>query len=1152
MKGFKSYGKKKVSLPLSEGFTCVIGPNGSGKSNIADALLFVLGGLSAKAMRAEVFSDLIYAGDNTNQAKVSLYFDNEDEKFPIEKKEVVIAREVSDDGTSTYRVNGKRETRRYVLDLLLEAGVTPDGYNIVHQGEIMDFINITPVERRNIIEEISGIAEFDEKKERGLRELEEAEENLARVHLVMDEVKKQMDRLEKEKNDAIRYNHLKSKIREHMGILVHSKLEKNKKELKKKKEKIRECKEKIEEKKSALQSYIDSINTLETKLKELEEELDRKNAEYIETNKKSEKLKRELLKLEQKIAHEKENLEKNRSETEELKREKTQLQNEIEQIEEDITNLDEKKRSLKEKIESHRKEINELEKKIQEDTDFLKKDHDTLVKKLEKKREEFYEKKNELESLKNKKEYLEETIKKNRDEYQKKKSRRASIRTQIDEHQSALHEIDERVTLYKSEVKKIENKINKLDKELWNKKEELLKIKSSIKARKSLDKRKDKPYKKLKTSGIQGIYGRIKNLGTVNTQYSTALEVAAGRRLDYIVVDTADTAKECVQYLKKERVGRATFIPLDKIRSGRLRDVEKREGFVDYAINLVEFDEILSPAFEYVFGDTIVIKNMDCAKNFESFRRVTLDGELIERTNVVTGGFYRPRGGFEEKEETKKLEQLQGRIEEIKSEKNSLEKDLVTVKKKLKEQERKKTEIRTEIKTLTSAIEENVQGVEIKKLKERIEEDERKLKEIESELSLFREEYSDRKQLLEDMEQKKDALYAKLMERSGEELERLDALKKEREDLRSQYQELDKQYASKKSRLDVLTTDHAKTSKKITENEEYSKKMAQTVEQYEASLKTAQERIDEVEKSMERKKEELEDVKKRRSTANEEISTARKEKEAREKTITNLHTRISLLEQRTRDLKEKIEEISAQADAYEKTEIREDIEELSFKIQRMRREKEGLEPINMRAIEEFEETEERYLTLKTKYKKIQKEKEAVLEFIGKIERRKKEVFMETFNEVADNFSEIFLELSGGEGDLLLEDKEDPFDGGVEIEARPQGKEMKTTAAMSGGEKALTALAFIFAIQRYKTAPFYLFDEIDAHLDDENVKKVAEMIKRASENSQFIVITLRDAMMSSADRLFGVSMRDNISRIVAVELQETQQFTGKKFEVVEEA
>ncbi|RLF95508.1 chromosome segregation protein SMC, partial [Thermococci archaeon] len=321
---------------------------------------------------------------------------------------------------------------------------------------------------------------------------------------------------------------------------------------------------------------------------------------------------------------------------------------------------------------------------------------------------------------------------------------------------------------------------------------------------------------------------------------------------------------------------------------------------------------------------------------------------------------------------------------------------------------------------------------------------------------------------------------------------------------------------------------------------------------YKISLKEVQDDLDRIENNAKSKKEELEKIKNRKSENKEKINGIRKEKEECEKKIMNLQTKISLLEQKKQDLKNEIEEISEEAEFYEKTEIIDDIRGLDFRIKRMEREKESLEPINMMAIEEYETTEERYLTLKTKYEKILKEKEAVLKFIDKVENRKKEVFMDTFNKIAENFSSIFFELSGGDGDLLLENEMEPFEGGIDIEAKPRGKEIKRAAAMSGGEKALTALAFVFAIQRYKTAPFYLFDEIDAHLDDENVRKVAEMIKRASKDSQFIIITLRDAMMASADRLFGVSMKDGISKIVAVELQDTTKYEGKKFEVIEEA
>jgi len=583
-----------------------------------------------------------------------------------------------------------------------------------------------------------------------------------------------------------------------------------------------------------------------------------------------------------------------------------------------------------------------------------------------------------------------------------------------------------------------------------------------------------------------------------------------------------------------------------------MKDVEKKEGFIDYAINLVEFDEELRPVFEYVFGDTIIIRDIDIARNFESFRRVTLDGDLIERTGIITGGFYKQKGGFLDKEEEEKLASIENEIKKLNSEKSTLEEKLITLRKKLKVSVEDKIGIETKMETLKKILENGVKESEISELESKINSDDAILKEIESKISMVNKEFLEMEGLLKDLESKKEFLHSELMEKSGEDIKKLDELREELKTIESEYQRIDKDYVSKKSRLEVLNPNYSKILEKIEENTDHSKKIELKIEEYKISLKEVQDDLDRIENNAKSKKEELEKIKNRKSENKEKINGIRKEKEECEKKIMNLQTKISLLEQKKQDLKNEIEEISEEAEFYEKTEIIDDIRGLDFRIKRMEREKESLEPINMMAIEEYETTEERYLTLKTKYEKILKEKEAVLKFIDKVENRKKEVFMDTFNKIAENFSSIFFELSGGEGDLLLENEMEPFEGGIDIEAKPRGKEIKRAAAMSGGEKALTALAFVFAIQRYKTAPFYLFDEIDAHLDDENVRKVAEMIKRASKDSQFIIITLRDAMMASADRLFGVSMKDGISKIVAVELQDTTKYEGKKFEVIEEA
>jgi chromosome segregation protein len=1151
MKGFKSYGNTTVTVPLSKGFTCIIGPNGSGKSNIADALLFVLGGLSAKSMRAEVFSDLIYTGKNTEFAKISLYFSNSNNEFPIDKNEVIITRVVYKDGRSVYKINKKKETRSYVLDLLSTVGVTPNGYNVIHQGEIMSFINMTSLERREIIEEISGIAEFEEKKRKGLRELEKTEENLARVSLIIEEVKKQMNRLEIEKNDALRYNFLKNEIQKLKGVLLYSKLENYTSDLSAAEREITASTEEITTLRSTQNAYSERIEQLENELEELERTLDTKNAEYLQINNEHEDLKRRVSKTDQSIRHEEESLQMNEREKTDLEEERDAIREKIRQCREDLEERQNEKVSLEKEIEKKKEKTDALERKIEEETDILKKDYDDLVTELEEKKELFYTKQNEFNSLENNLSVLKEKLKENKKSHEEKKERYARNTSDLEKYQSSLENLKKTIEDHEAEIEKIEGALLETDGELWKKKEDVLRIQSYFKAKKSFDLERDNPFKVIRRSGISGIYGKVKDLGKVRQEYSIALEVAGGRRLRYIVVDTEETARNCVKHLKKSKAGRATFIPLDTIRPRRRREAEEREGFVDYAINLVEFDEELRPIFEYVFGDTLIITDIDHAENFRSFRRVTLDGDLVERTGVVTGGFYKPRGGFVDKEREEKLISAEKRIKELYSKKENFEKKLIDFKKKLKEFEDRKIQIETRVEALEKILGDGVKA-EITDLEETIASDEKIRADYETRSAAIEETVSSLQSEIETMEMEKKSVYAALMEKSGKDMERLDALKEELSATNTEYQRIDKEYISKKSTLDVLEPTYAGVLEKIEEKIFQAKNIVLKIEEYKKELEKSQKILSEAQERIDEKIEEIDTVKKKKADIKETIIGTRKEKEDHEKQIVILQTTVSSLKQKKQDLEGKIDELSDEAEFYEKTETVDDVKELEFKIRRMDGEREGLEPINMRAIEEYESTEERYLILKTKYEKILKEKEAVLAFIGKIEKRKKEVFMDTFSKVAENFSDIFYELSSGEGKLFLENNDDPFEGGVDVEAKPGGKEIKRTASMSGGEKALTALAFVFAIQRYKTAPFYLFDEIDAHLDDENVRKVAEMVKKASKNSQFIVITLRDAMMASADRLFGVSMRNKISHILAVELQDTAVYEGKKFEVLEEA
>ncbi|MBU7018666.1 MAG: chromosome segregation protein SMC [Theionarchaea archaeon] len=1152
-KGFKSYGNRIVSVTLSRNFTSIVGPNGSGKSNIIDAVSFVLGRLSTKSMRAEVLSDLIFTGSKKmNPAKyadVSLYLDNSDDELPFDRKEVIISRSVDASGKSVYRINRKRETRTYVLDILSQVGIFPEGHNIIMQGDITRFIKMSSWERRGVIEEISGIAEYNERRERGDRELGKAEDNIARVELVLNEVEKQMNRLENEKNDALRYQFLKDEIYNHKGWLYKGELEDAEAELEKTLENIEKNKVDINDTSEKITDTVQKIAQKEESFDLLDSEIEKLGEEkHVSITREIERLRGELKTMEQGLTFLEER--KHQIETRKNKEEQSleENKNEIAKEKERISILEKERKDLDARI-------SKLKQEYQKELSVLS---ETGLENLEKISQELDEKKDEFFSLDAHTDILENDIKtlrttqaevekavrllKVKEEATSKEG--ARVKDLLSETESRIIVIDEKYASLEKERKGLKRELSQIDTDFLQKRSESIRLHSKLQAFR--EDQRASPYKAVNTileekNRIKGIFGTISQLGEAEARYQTALEVAAGSRLHDIVVDTTETAKKCIEFLKKCKAGRATFLPLDRIQKRSLPPISK-EGVIDYAINLVDFDPEFKAAFDYVFTDTLVVKDLDV--DVRGARLVTLEGDVYERGGAVTGGHYFKRkysSAFLISEDERNFRKVQEELQSLKKKREDMSDRLSVVEPELQKLYDEKIKLEERLPSLKREYER------VTREESTIHTD---MEEKENRLTVISEALHNKNEELNMSISKKDDLrnVVEQLEREKEELSRplkKDELAKIEGDLeaaRTRMNEVDQEITETKSRLHYLKDDVSRSENIIRELfpqiEEIEKDIEQKTREKHTFETALQERIEEEEGFDER----IRNLRTNRNTIREDISRLRQEKEALQKRVYQCESTLKLLENQKAQLEEEVKELQELSGQYPVEGIYEDLKELKFRIKQMEKEKESLEPINMRAVEEFEEVQLRFITLKTRIDQLYEERQSILDFIAEVESQKKTVFLETYYKVAENFAQIFAELSpGGSGSLILESEEDPFAGGLEVEASPQGKELKRVEAMSGGEKALTALAFVFAVQQYKPAPFYVFDEIDAHLDDENVTRVAQLIKRASEHTQFIVITLRDAMMATADILYGVSMTEGISKIVSVELEKIAEY-----------
>ncbi len=759
---------------------------------------------------------------------------------------------------------------------------------------------------------------------------------------------------------------------------------------------------------------------------------------------------------------------------------------------------------------------------------------------------------NTLENLQNTKEELETELDALKFQKENTIAEGSELGQLLSDTEQSITQATEQFTSLEEERKNLKMMLSKIDTDLLAKRSESIRLHSKLQAFK--EEKRTSPYKAVNTileakDQIKGVYGTISQLGQTEATYQTALEVAAGSRVHNIVVDTTETAKKCIQYLKQCRAGRATFLPLDRMRKRAFPAVTE-EGVIDYAINLVQFDPKFRAAFEDVFSDTLVVKNLDV--DIKGRRLVTLEGDVFERGGAMTGGHYFKRkysSAFLISEDEKQFRTVQEELQSLKGRRAQVTERLSIIEPELQETYDEKIKLEERLPSLEKEM--------IRLRKEEtdvitsIEERERKVKSVTEALKEKNADLSNNIQKKEELAPQIHALEKEKEEISKplkkDELERIET---QLESLRGSLRDTDSEKVQAQSNLQHLKEDICRIEAIVQEMLPQIETLETQIESRKTEKETIEQELQERVSDEETFDERIRNLRADRTRTRDEINELRQKKEILQQKVYKCESSLTLLENQKTQFEDSIEELRDLSSQYPVEGEYADLKELKFRIKQMEREKELLEPINMRAIEEFEEVQLRFIELKTRIDKLYVERQSILDFIAEVESQKKTVFLETFYEVAENFSRIFAELSpGGSGSLLLEDDEDPFEGGLDIEASPQGKELKRVEAMSGGEKALTALAFVFAVQQYKPAPFYFFDEIDAHLDDENLTRVAEMIKRASAGTQFIVITLRDVMMATADLLYGVSMKEGVSKIVSVELEKIAEYKEPEEAVV---
>lgn len=1156
MDGFKSFGRR-VEIPFSGKFSVVLGPNGSGKSNISDAITFVLGRKSSKSMRAETSANLIYNGGKTKNpsktAEVSIFFENKTRLFPVEEAEVKISRIVREDGQSKYRINGKTRTRQEVLELLSAAKIDPDGYNIIMQNDIISFVEMSPEERRLIVEDIAGIGIYEEKKMQALNELDKVEDGLNQASIVLRERENRLKELKADRDQALKYRELTEKLKTNKAS--HLKLQMNRKqqELDRFNEKAGKVRQQLDKLQSQVSQHRAEIATQREQIHLLDREIEQKSSES------QKQLQRHVEQLKVDIAKGITRVEGIKSNLEKAKEKRQQLAKNIEELEAKAKELGEHSKELEHERNSAAKTIAELEKRIAEfkkkhkleetgDIDQRVSELDVKADELQKSMQQLVEQKQnflrENDRIEFRLKTIDESIEKVKLLEQENKKEVDQLKKKRRELQETLQELNKLLADDAKNAKEINGKrqllleakdgLSRLEAKYSGMKDQAA---TSIAVRKILEKKEE----------FGKVYGTVAQLGSATeAKYALALDVAASSKLQSIVVEDEDTAVNAINYLKKNKLGIATFLPLTTIKpAGVRKEVEsilKQKGIVGLAVELVKFDRKFSNVFSHVYGSTVVVDDIEIAKKIGIGRAriVTLDGDLAESSGAIHGGFRQKKSSaFAEAELISQIEKSSAEAERLEAELKKLEKARLEADVAIAELRNNKSLFEGDVIKLERSLHLDTSELDASKVvKEELQE---KYRQISKQLSELDEKIDAETEVITKIKIERQQLREKIAElRAPRVLAELNAFEQKRRELSEQ---LIRQTAELENLNNQLSgfgrqkNDYDAMLKSLDEEKEQS---AEQIKHLDAENRLKQMELRQKEKELEGFHEQFRSLIGKRQKLEAE-NQARDQKiieieEQSRKVEIELNT-ISIEQARSST---EFKALDAEFSQYQGVEL--DLEKSEEKLKEEIEEGEKLMltmgSINLRALETFDAAENEYRVLVEKKDKLANEKDAVVQMMNEIEHNKKDLFLRTLKDVDDHFRRIFLQLSvKGDAYLELENSENPFEGGLRIKVKLTGDKFLDIRSLSGGEKTLTALAMIFALQEFEPAMFYVLDEVDAALDKHNSEKLAKLIRKYCDNAQYVVISHNDAVISEADTLFGVSMNPDlgISSVVSLKI-----------------
>ena len=1090
---FKSFAGH-TKFTFVKGFNVIAGANGSGKSNIIDALMFVLGASSKREMRSEVLTDLVFNGGKNQKAaefaKVNIILDNSDKTFSsYEEKEISISRKVDKSGKSIFRINGKASTREEILNILSIIKVKQDSFNIIPQGKISEIAGSSPEERLGIINDLSGISVFEEKKSKAMNEMGKVEGNISKIETVQKEKKRLMEELENDKKRAEEFKELKKTqtlLQAKQALIkknfAYTELEGAVKELSKVNTENAEVVSSKDNLSGHLLEIRNEINRINT---EAEKEGEK---EISEAESKAKALDVDLTKLRAVSANDKEQI--------------SNLADAIDRIKKEISDISESSEKENSEINGLRSRLNQLNSRRHELTEMMSK------------AENYFKEKESGEKQ------LNEVTKKIY-EYRLALSnypRIAELQSKLSELNATKAKLDTenrdmtvRFSELRPAVDKLKLNVKKEEDTLYWLRENLLTQKTTLNSKsRAID-----TAEKLKKE-VSGVYGTVNELFTVvNETYTQAIFRSIGRRGDFIIVENEAAVSKCIEKLKRDKLGNFNFIPLNKIVYSDTGKLPSDSFVIDFTINLVKFDEKVRNAMKFVFGDTVLVESFEDAKSLiNRYRMVTLDGTVFEKTGVISGG-YQEEINFANI--NKKYQELNSGIDEHT---------------KLKE----KYQVELDEKNAT-----------LNFLMSKIKGYEKDLYEIKNSISAVSKEISNFKGSESEISETINKLDAQKLE-IEEKLNKIGADKYERVDYRKDIEQLDREINQIQIKLGTSTTKIENIFKSeladlLKRNSDLEKQRAK----FETEIETISKKITDGDKNLQllmqdlsKKSDALLKLREKRVHLNEEAVGIEDKLGQINKASLELQNKINDLRVREAELKVKFEtaneEFSKFASENPLLESSDTVENISKKLLSISSKIDRFGLINETALDKFNKVLEEYNEFNTKLVKLNEEKEKILAVIKDIEAKKLETFMKTLSEINGIFSQVFNSITSGKAELIPDNPQDVFGGGLDISVELPNKKVHNIRGLSGGEMSILSISLLMSISKYIDVPFYVLDEVDAALDSVNSSKFSSLVKAYSENTEFVVISHNETTMINADVIYGVTMTgEGVSKVVSVKM-----------------